>query len=462
MRGEPVVADRKDHRHQCEDHRTDRDDCQAVHIESRHGGLHPEMAGARAGSSIPATLVRVTCNRLARQDVVVNRLETELARLVEQQVLSAPQAQGLVEAARADRLDNQPVPDESAARSTPKSSAVLEVLGYVGGALVLGAVIMLGSFFWDDLGSTGRKLVAVASLVVPALGGAALVRGQTRPELGRILLALACYAAGFAYLVVFDDRKFVVSAAIVVLTSAVGAVVLRSGAFLVSGWSGAMLLVCAVVFNVIDPVGTIGPADTGSAGASCGRVSPGRADPGRQWVAAQPNPRLVTGGSQWLGGEHRAANGCAPWRMAVTGRRNSGHSRAAHRLCAEPAIRLRGHRLCDLVEHLAGIAVSDPRRRGGRCHWPGGRWRRTDRDRDRALSAAPRLASCIALIFSIANYYPGVSGQYSGRSSNDDWAGACVAPSRDATGSSVAPDAGLLTRSEPQPALGYGRAAQLR
>ena len=193
---------------------------------------------------------------------MVNRLETELARLVEQRVLSSPQAQGLVEAARADQMDNQPVPDASAARSIPRSSAVLEVLGYVGGALVLGAVIMLGSFFWDDLGSTGRKLVAVASLVVPALGGAALVRGRTRPELGRILLALACYAAGFAYLVVFDDRKFVVSAAIVVLTSAVGAVVLRSGAFLVSGWSGAMLLVCAVVFNVIDPVEAIGPGDT--------------------------------------------------------------------------------------------------------------------------------------------------------------------------------------------------------
>jgi hypothetical protein len=129
---------------------------------------------------------------------------------------------------------------------------VLEVLGYVGGALVLGAVIMLGSFFWDDLGSTGRKLVAVASLVVPAVGGAVLVKGRVRPELGRILLALACYAAGFAYLVVFEDQKFVVSTIVVVLTSAIGAVFLRSGAFLVSGWSGAMLLVCAVVFNVID------------------------------------------------------------------------------------------------------------------------------------------------------------------------------------------------------------------
>jgi hypothetical protein len=192
----------------------------------------------------------------------MNRLETQLARLVEEQVLTSTQAQELVAAARADRLDGHAAPAESIARSTPRSSAVLEVLGYVGGALVLGAVIMLGSFFWDDLGSTGRKLVAVASLVVPALGGAALVRGGARPELGRILLALACYAAGFAYLVVFDDRKFVVSAAIVVLTSAIGAVLLRSGAFLVSGWSGAMLFVCAVVFNVIDPVETIGPDST--------------------------------------------------------------------------------------------------------------------------------------------------------------------------------------------------------
>jgi hypothetical protein len=192
--------------------------------------------------------------------VVVNRLESQLARLVEEQVLSASQAEELVDAARADRLDAQQVAVDQTPRSTARSSAVLEVLGYVGGVLVLGAVIMLGSFFWDDLGSTGRKLVAIASLVVPALGGAALIKGGARPELGRILLALACYAAGFAYLVVFEDQKFVVSAALVVLASAIGAVLLRSGAFLVSGWSGAMLLVCAAVFNVIDSPGTTGAA----------------------------------------------------------------------------------------------------------------------------------------------------------------------------------------------------------
>jgi hypothetical protein len=192
----------------------------------------------------------------------MDRLEAQLTRLVEERVLTASQAQELADAGRADRLDGQSVATETASvlepvpRSTTKTSAVLEVLGYVGGALVLGAVIMLGSFFWDDLGSTGRKLVALASVLVPALGGAALIKGRARPELGRILLALACYAAGFAYLVVFEDQKFVVSAAVVVLTSAIGAALLRSGAFLVSGWSGGMLLVCAVVFDLIEtPVG---------------------------------------------------------------------------------------------------------------------------------------------------------------------------------------------------------------
>ena len=49
--------------------------------------------------------VRRPC--VSGQDVVVNRLETQLARLVEQQVLSTSQAEELVDAARADRLDGQ-------------------------------------------------------------------------------------------------------------------------------------------------------------------------------------------------------------------------------------------------------------------------------------------------------------------------------------------------------------------
>jgi hypothetical protein len=252
---EPVIGKGKQYRNDTEDRGAYGHNGQAIYVQSRHRRLYPEMAVLRR------LLHDSHCSSRVGEDVVMDRLEAQLAHLVEQHVLSASQAQELADAARADRLDGQSAPTQSAptqaaVRSTTKSSAVLEVLGYVGGALVLGAVIMLGSFFWDDLGSTGRKLVAVASLVVPALGGAALIKGRARPELGRILMALACYAAGFAYLVIFEDQKFVMSSAIVVLTSAIGAVLLRSGAFLVSGWSGGMLLVCAVVFNLIDtPIG---------------------------------------------------------------------------------------------------------------------------------------------------------------------------------------------------------------
>jgi hypothetical protein len=247
---EPVIGKGKQYRNDAEDRGAHGHNGQAIYVQSRHRRLYPEMAVLRR-------LHDNHCSSRVGEDVVMDRLQAQLSHLVEQRVLSASQAQELADAARADRLDGQSAPTQSAptqaaARSTTMSSAVLEVLGYVGGALVLGAVIMLGSFFWDDLGSTGRKLVAVASMVVPALGGAALIKGRARPELGRILLALACYAAGFAYLVIFEDQKFVVSSAIVVLTSAIGAVLLRSGAFLVSGWSGGMLLACAVVFDLID------------------------------------------------------------------------------------------------------------------------------------------------------------------------------------------------------------------
>jgi hypothetical protein len=84
----------------------------------------------------------ITVVRESRQDVVMDRLQSQLARLVEQHVLSASQAQELVDAARADRLDGQPdaahpdaaQPDaaQRGTRSTSRSSAVLEVLGYVG------------------------------------------------------------------------------------------------------------------------------------------------------------------------------------------------------------------------------------------------------------------------------------------------------------------------------------------
>ena len=182
----------------------------------------------------------------------MTKLSGELSRLVDANVLSPAQSQDVEAAARADLLEAlasdrpAPMPRESS-RST-----VLEVLGYAGGALLLGAVIFLGVSFWDELERPARIGVALASFLVPAAGGAALVSWRTRPELGRVLLALACFTAGFAWTVIAEDEKLVGTAIVIVATSLAGVLLLRAGAFLIPGWSGAMMLVTALVLNVID------------------------------------------------------------------------------------------------------------------------------------------------------------------------------------------------------------------
>ena len=178
------------------------------------------------------------------------KFSAELSRLVDAHVLSRAQSQDLQAAARADLLDAL----EAGRRAPPLSrdssrSTVLEVLGYAGGALLLGAVIFLGFAFWDELERAARIGVALASFAVPAAGGAVLVAWKPRPELGRLLLALACYAAGFAWTVTVEDEKLIGTAIVIVATSLAGALVLRAGAFLISGWSGAMMLVSALVVN---------------------------------------------------------------------------------------------------------------------------------------------------------------------------------------------------------------------
>lgn len=182
----------------------------------------------------------------------MTHLDDAIEQLTDRKVLSVEQAELLRTAARRDlgRLREQPRRRPLAVGgATARPGAVLEALGYIGGALLLGAVIFLAASYWDDLDRTGRNLVAIAALVISAGGGLALVLGHLREDVGKVLLALSCYAAGFAYLTLFSDHTFIVSSAVVVVTSAIGAALLRAGPLLVSGWSGGMLLVIAVLMD---------------------------------------------------------------------------------------------------------------------------------------------------------------------------------------------------------------------
>jgi hypothetical protein len=192
------------------------------------------------------------------------RVTTELGRrlgeLTDQGVLSAEQARQLWQAAQQDQSPPQDVvqqprerpgthPTDSRAVATTPNTGVLDVLGYLGGALLLGALIFVGFTLWGDLSRAGKTALAIVSFVVPATGGLTLERAGTRRGLARVLLALACFAAGFACYLVIDDQDLIISPAVIVLTAAIGAFVLRSAAFYLPAWVGGMVLVPAVVEN---------------------------------------------------------------------------------------------------------------------------------------------------------------------------------------------------------------------
>jgi hypothetical protein len=189
-------------------------------------------------------------------------LGRRLRELTAEGVLTAEQAAQLWQAAQQDggwdgvtgAVTAIPPSRETEGRSgaaTP-SLGVLDVLGYVGGALLLGALIFVGFTLWGDLSRGGKIALSIASCAVPVAGGVVLEWNRTRPGLARALLALGCFAAGFACFVIIDDQDLMISSAVVIMASVVGLITLRSVAFYLPGWVGAMGLVPAVVQNGFD------------------------------------------------------------------------------------------------------------------------------------------------------------------------------------------------------------------
>jgi hypothetical protein len=182
-----------------------------------------------------------------------SRLASELAALTESKVLSPELADRLWQAAQADARATPASEPPTEGRGKAGNAGLLDVLGYVGGALLLGALLFLGGTLWRDLSQLTRDLIAVAALTIAAAGGAALWRSRARRSLAGVLLALACVAAGFAYYEIFDDQDGVASSAVVVVSAAVLTLLLRSAACLLAGWAGAMVFVVALVSKLTAP-----------------------------------------------------------------------------------------------------------------------------------------------------------------------------------------------------------------
>jgi hypothetical protein len=142
-----------------------------------------------------------------------SRLDDELRRLVSAGVLREYQADALRSAAAADSAQATPGTDapEPPAPKTPRTpptathaSALIEVLGYIGGALLLGAVALLTIANWGEMGRAARITTGGSAAVI--LLGAAVVLAllQRREQLSSALASLGCCVAGFATYVAIE------------------------------------------------------------------------------------------------------------------------------------------------------------------------------------------------------------------------------------------------------------------
>jgi hypothetical protein len=103
------------------------------------------------------------------------------------------------------------------------SNALIEVLGYVGGALLLGAVAMLTLANWGEMGRAARVSTGTSAAVV--LLGAAVVLAllRRREQLSSALASLGCCVAGFAtYVAVEGETGRVAGVAVALALAGVG------------------------------------------------------------------------------------------------------------------------------------------------------------------------------------------------------------------------------------------------
>jgi hypothetical protein len=198
-----------------------------------------------------------------------SRLEDELHRLVSAGMLRSDQADALRAAAEADaalsgRPQSTPAPSTLQPKSQAKDqrlrtersrpSALVEVLGYIGGALLLGAVALLTVANWGEMGRAARITTGTTAAVV-LLGAAvlsAVFRG--RDQLSSALASLGCCVAGFATYVAVDGASGrVAGVAVALALAALGVWQLAGSSLLVATFAILGTGVLVITSDVIGP-----------------------------------------------------------------------------------------------------------------------------------------------------------------------------------------------------------------
>ncbi|GAA2812811.1 hypothetical protein [Kribbella solani] len=217
-----------------------------------------------------------------------SRLDDELSRLVSAGVLRQYQADSIRDAADAEidaaLADPGRPPAPAAAPEQPAEpvqtkanrpltashpNALVEVLGYIGGALLLGAVALLTLANWGEMGRAARISTGTTAAVV--LLGAAVVLAllRRREQLSSALASMGCCVAGFATFVAIEGETGRVAGVLVALALAGAGLCWLAGSSLLVATFGILAVgVLVITADVLTP-------DTGSAANSAGIAGTG-------------------------------------------------------------------------------------------------------------------------------------------------------------------------------------------
>ncbi|GAA1558493.1 hypothetical protein GCM10009804_14130 [Kribbella hippodromi] len=217
-----------------------------------------------------------------------SRLDDELSRLVSAGVLRQYQADSIRDAADAEidaaladpgrptapasAADQPAEPVQTKAKApleTPHANALVEVLGYIGGALLLGAVALLTLANWGEMGRAARISTGTTAAVV--LLGAAVVLAllRRREQLSSALASMGCCVAGFATFVAIEGETGRVVGVLVALALAAAGLWWLAGSSLLVATFGILAVgVLVITADVLTP-------DTGSAANSAGIAGTG-------------------------------------------------------------------------------------------------------------------------------------------------------------------------------------------
>ncbi|MFI5728635.1 hypothetical protein ACIA49_00845 [Kribbella sp. NPDC051587] len=197
-----------------------------------------------------------------------SRLDDELLRLVSAGVLRQYQAESLrdaadaeVDAAVAAAARNRPEPAAPPPPKPPRtppvaphSNALVEVLGYVGGALLLGAVALLTLANWGEMGRAARISTGSVAAVV-LLGSAVLLKlFRRRDQLASALASLGCCVAGFAtYVAIEGEAGRVIGVAVALALACLGLWWLAGSSLLVATFGILAVGVLVITADVLTP-----------------------------------------------------------------------------------------------------------------------------------------------------------------------------------------------------------------